>query len=277
MHLLRLLGRPWLCTGSNSKDLLSVAHAMVLLLLLLLLSVVARRSRAYRASRRVRLTPSRLHGLWPSCRGGEKGGARGLRDVGYTGGREGREWSGCASVSRVISRYDEPTTTAGSWRSAVSTGRGRELSQRPREISVTARAPIAPSTKQSRDTQGRTRSRRARARAWGQRAASTDKTNTALDRGNMAAVPALHAQQQQRLPPSPRSPSRSLSFFFHQLADTRRRSRPLLPTYANRRDGKVAKSASVRCPMGERIFMDFFLVKIFSQCCSNNIAIIRQS
>lgn len=105
MHLLRLLGRPWLCTGSNSKDLLSVAHAMVLLLLLLL--VVARRSRAYRASRRVRLTPSRLHGLWPSCRGGEKGGAQGLRDVGYTGGREGREWSGCASVSRVMSRYDD--------------------------------------------------------------------------------------------------------------------------------------------------------------------------
>lgn len=37
MHLRRLLGRSWLCTGSNSKDLLSVAHAMVLLL-----SVVAR-------------------------------------------------------------------------------------------------------------------------------------------------------------------------------------------------------------------------------------------
>lgn len=43
MHLRRLLGRPWLCTGSNSKDLLSVAHAMVLLL-----SVVARRSRSHR-------------------------------------------------------------------------------------------------------------------------------------------------------------------------------------------------------------------------------------
>lgn len=30
MHLRRLLGRPWLCTGSNSNDLFSVAHAMVL-------------------------------------------------------------------------------------------------------------------------------------------------------------------------------------------------------------------------------------------------------
>jgi len=55
MHLRRLLGRPWLCTGSNSKDLLSVAHAMVLLL-----SVVAQCSRTYpsRVSR-ARLTPSR--------------------------------------------------------------------------------------------------------------------------------------------------------------------------------------------------------------------------
>lgn len=42
MHLRRLLGRPWLCTGSNSKDLLSVAHAMVLLL-----TVVARCSQAH--------------------------------------------------------------------------------------------------------------------------------------------------------------------------------------------------------------------------------------
>lgn len=29
-HLRRLLGLPWLCTGSNSKDLFSVAHAMAL-------------------------------------------------------------------------------------------------------------------------------------------------------------------------------------------------------------------------------------------------------
>lgn len=42
MHLRRLLGRLWLCTGSNSKDLLSVAHAMVLLL-----TVVARCSWAH--------------------------------------------------------------------------------------------------------------------------------------------------------------------------------------------------------------------------------------
>lgn len=70
MHLRRLLGRPWLCTGSNSKDLLSVAHAMVLLL-----TVVAHRVC------RLRLTPSR------SGRGPEETGER--REV-----REGNETEG---------------------------------------------------------------------------------------------------------------------------------------------------------------------------------------
>lgn len=89
MHLRRLLGRPWLCTGSNSKDLLSVAHAIVLLL-----SVVARRSRAYRASR-VRLTPSRAgRGL----RGGRAG--HGADDCGRPRyGREEGRWT-TARVSR---------------------------------------------------------------------------------------------------------------------------------------------------------------------------------
>lgn len=78
MHLRRLLGRPWLCTGSNSKDLLSVAHAMVLLLTLL--TVVARCSRAHCAPS---TTDTQSFGPRP------RGAREGERDESREGGGKG--------------------------------------------------------------------------------------------------------------------------------------------------------------------------------------------
>lgn len=91
MHLRRLLGRPWLCTGSNSKDLLSVAHAMVLLL-----SVVAQRSRAYPCVPCATATDTQSCGPWPPGGWGE---GRGAWPTSATEAREGEREK---SASRVI-------------------------------------------------------------------------------------------------------------------------------------------------------------------------------